>query len=243
MTMQLIDHLCETPREYLALDELALAKAETGELGETLRFWEPRGYFAVVGRAGIAADDCAIDECRRDGVTIERRISGGGTVLEGPGCVNYSLVLSYESDPSYRGLKGSYEAVLGPIARRFNAMGVAAAVLPVSDLAVDGKKISGNAQVRKKSYFLQHGTMLFDMDLAKVSRYLTHPSREPAYRRGREHDDFIANIPLSRLQIEDAIKDVFSVTDPAWRLGRADLERLNDLVEGKFATDAWRFMF
>jgi len=241
--MQLIDHLCKTPGEDLALDEFALMKAEAGELGQTLRFWEPRRYFVVLGRAGRASADCIIDVCRRDGVTIERRISGGGTVLQGPGCVNYSLVLSYESNPSYRDLRESYRAVLGPIAGRLNAMGVAAAVLPISDLAVEGKKISGNAQARKKRYFLHHGTFLVDMDLAEVSRYLRHPAREPVYRRGREHADFLTNIPLSRRQIEDVIKDVFPVTGPAWRPSRADIEGLKTLAEEKFEKKLWRLAF
>ena len=148
--MKIVRYHSTNPAELMALDELLLNKAEAGEIGETLRFWSPEEYFIVVGRSGRTAEDCFLDRCRCDNIRIIRRISGGGTVLQGPGCFNYSAVLSYDRDKSYSGVRSSYRKILGEIRdalkiKRFNAE-----FFPLSDIGLDTRKISGNAQARKR---------------------------------------------------------------------------------------------
>ena len=173
--MRLITHTPRTPEETIALDELLLKKAEEGEIGETLRFWEAEEYFIVVGRAGKTAEDCEISRCHNDGIKVIRRISGGGTVLQGPGCLNYSLILSYKENKEYGDINSSYCAILGGLAEELQKAGHNVKFMPISDLAIEGKKISGNAQARKRSFFLHHGTFMYDLDMEKVSSYLAHP--------------------------------------------------------------------
>jgi len=207
--MKLIENPAPTPEKNITMDEEFLVKAEAGEIGESLRFWEAKEYFVVIGRSGKAEEECRIDKCRRDGVKIIRRLSGGGTVLEGPGCLNYSVILSYERDDAFRNIRSSYRVILGGIARRLKAKGHDARFLPISDLAAAGRKFSGNAQARKKRYFLHHGTFLYDFDIEKVSRYLKHPPAEPDYRKGRAHGDFLANISESPENLMDIVKEEF----------------------------------
>jgi len=78
----------------------------------------------------------------------------------------------------------------------------------LSDIAVDNKKISGNAQARKKKYFLHHGTFLYDFDIGKIPYYLKYPPKEPNYRKNRSHSDFLTNIPLTPEQLKECIRDV-----------------------------------
>lgn len=242
--MKIVRYHSNDPAELIAMDELLLNRAEAGKIGETLRFWSPEEYFIVVGRAGRTSEDCFLDRCRRDGIKIIRRISGGGTVLQGPGCFNYSAVLSYDRDRSYSGVRSSYSKILGEIrdalkGKRFNAE-----FFPLSDIALDTRKISGNAQARKRKFFLHHGTFLHDFDVKKVSLYLRHPGIEPEYRQNRAHRDFLANIPISAVELEETLKEVFFVSRPrVWEPGQKDLGDLKDLVRQKFSQDEWNFAF
>src|SRR4029453_4269734 len=89
----LLDLTLPSPIENLALDEALLEDLEENKGTPVLRFWESDRYFVVLGRSSSLADDVHIDACQQDGVPILRRASGGGTVLQGPGCLSYAVVL------------------------------------------------------------------------------------------------------------------------------------------------------
>lgn len=241
--MYLIDYTVNSPQENIALDELLLLKAEAGEIGECLRFWEAREYFVVLGRAGKVEEECLVDGCRKAGIPIIRRVSGGGTVLQGPGCLNYSLILSYSSESAYRDINGSYRAVLEKICRELSSKGIVAEFKPICDVAVAGKKVSGNAQARKKKYFLQHGTFLHDFDIGRINACLKHPPKEPEYRKGRNHADFIANIPLSAEDLKECVTRAFPVLQGDQTLDKAYLAELSGLIDTKYAQDLWNKVF
>lgn len=240
--MKLIKYTTNIPEENIALDELMLLRAEKGREGEILRFWESSDYFIVLGRAGKNREECLLDACRKDNIKIIRRISGGGTVLQGKGCLNYSLVLSYLNGESKNDIKSSYLRVLNNIADTFKKEGISLEVLPISDMALGSKKVSGNAQARKKNYFLHHGTFLYDMDLSKIAKYLKHPPSEPDYRLGRTHSDFVANLPLAREKIEELILRAMPI-DGIIELDEEALVQLRSLVKEKYSQNEWNFQF
>lgn len=242
--MQLIQYKCKIPEENLALDELLLSEAETGRAGETLRLWESQEYFVVLGRAGKMNEECFIERCREDGVKILRRVSGGGTVLQGPGCINYSLILSYERDKTYRDITGSYRTILEKISAGFLEHGIQLEFLPVSDMAVSDNKVSGNAQARKKKFFLHHGTLLLSFDIGKIGCYLKHPKKEPDYRKKREHKEFLTNLDIGAEELKKVIEKIF-INDIKEILipGKDLLGRLKDLAYTKYASDEWNYMF
>ncbi|PWU11781.1 MAG: lipoate--protein ligase family protein [Verrucomicrobia bacterium] len=91
--MKFCDLTLPTPEENLACDEALLDMCEAVLEEGVLRFWEPKQYFVVVGYANQVATDVNITFCEAHGIPILRRCTGGGTVLQGPGCLNYSLVL------------------------------------------------------------------------------------------------------------------------------------------------------
>src|ERR1044071_8582092 len=92
--MHVLDLTLPSPAENLALDEALLDAAEAGQGGEVLRFWESPEYFVVVGYANKVDVEVNRVACESKGIPILRRCSGGGTVLQGPGCLNYTLILN-----------------------------------------------------------------------------------------------------------------------------------------------------
>jgi lipoate---protein ligase len=70
-----------------------------------------------------------------------------------------------------------------------------------SDLALAGRKVSGNAQRRTREAVLHHGTLLYAFDARRSERLLRRPLREPAYRAGRGDAEFLGNLPLTGAEI------------------------------------------
>ena len=196
--------------ENIFYDQILLQSAEDGKSGEVLRFWESKEFFVVLGRISRVKDDVKLDEVHNKHTRIIRRISGGGAVLQGPGCLNYALVLSFEVNPLLRNIRKSYEFILGKICRALNKLNVKVEFEPVSDIAVGGRKFSGNAQARKRKYMLHHGTILYKFPLELMEEYLTMPKDQPPYRKGRSHKDFLANINLDPWDIKQAIASEFT---------------------------------
>jgi len=225
----------KTPEENILLDEILFHLAENGALGETLRFWENKEPCIILGKIGKEEDDVFLERVYEDRIKIIRRCSGGGTVYQGQGCLNYSLVLSKENDKSLISLGQSYQVILSKIMAALKLVGVDAEFMPISDIALkmNHKKISGNAQKRGKSYILHHGTILYDLDLEKIERYLKIPQDVPCYRQGRSHRDFIANIPVGVEDLKSSIKNVFFVEQEDNHLTVIEEKMLQDFLKNK----------
>lgn len=140
--------------------------------------------------------DEAVDAaaCAADHVPVARRLTGGGTVVIGPGCLNFSLVLSLDQRPALREVGRSYQVLLAALATALAIPGLVRQGL--SDLALGDLKVSGNAQRRSRRALLHQGTLLGALDRPLMTRYLREPSRQPAYRARRPHGAFVTNLSL-----------------------------------------------
>jgi len=175
--------------------ELALLEAvETRPSGVLSHVWQADRPVVVVGRHGRIAADVFEEACRADDVAIVRRGSGGGTVVLNEGCVNYAVVLSLASRPELIDVAASFRFILETIAR---ALEIDRLSIAGTDLLLNGRKVSGNAQRRGRRAFMQHGTLLYQFDPAIATRYLKEPARQPAHRDGRRHTEFLGNLPLT----------------------------------------------
>ncbi|TGM01172.1 lipoate--protein ligase family protein [Leptospira jelokensis] len=132
---------------------------------------------------------------------IARRASGGGTVFHSlSGNINYSLYFNLEERKELFPVKDSYDHILGIISKSLSPQNIQSYPKGKSDLVLekDGvfKKISGNAQFRKRSCIVQHGTLILEESLiGKVAEVLHHPPEEPDYRKERTHKDFLTSLP------------------------------------------------
>jgi lipoate-protein ligase A len=212
--MQLLDLTLPALASNLALDEALLLEAEAGRVTEVLRFWEWQQPAVVLGSGSILTQDVNEAACRVDDVPIVRRSSGGGTVLLGPGCLCFSLILAYDRTPLVREIRPSYCYILE---RNREALG---GILPnlelagTSDLAAGGRKSSGNSQQRKRHHLLHHGTVLYGFDISRASRYLHMPVRQPDYRHGRDHTNFLCNLPVTAEDLKRRLADAWHAVAP-----------------------------
>src|SRR3974390_513739 len=115
--MQQLDLTLASAQENLALDEALLDACEQGKSTEVLRFWEPARHFVVVGYANHVATEVNVEVCRRYDIPILRRCSGGGTVLQGPWCLDFLLVLKIESESAVQTIPATNDYIMERHAR------------------------------------------------------------------------------------------------------------------------------
>jgi len=234
--MKLLDLSLSTAQKNLALEEALLEHCETTAT-ECIRFWESSGHFVVLGAGSPYKTDVNHPECERRGIPVLRRCSGGGTVIQGPGCLNYTFVLDRETRSGLDSIASTNEVVLGSIAKAMAICGTQGAQIKgYSDLTTGPLKFSGNAQRRRKRFVLFHGTILHSFDLDLISACLDTPEKMPDYREGREHRAFVTNIPVDARQLRNEIATLWDAQEPLMDWPAA---RTAELAVGRYADQAW----
>jgi len=239
--MKYLDLTFANPATNLACDEALLELYETNEADEAvLRVWEPRDHFIVLGHSNRLHSEVKFSACQRDQIPILRRVSGGGAVMQGLGCLNYCLVLNAQA-LRLRSIGAAFRYVLERHCRLISQLaGVQVCMQGSSDLTVAGRKFSGNAQYRKARYVLVHGTFLLNFDLSMIARYLGMPGKQPAYRQHRPHLEFITNLNLISAQVRDCIRDGWNAVE---KFSDVPLARMEALVKERYGREEWSKKF
>jgi len=230
-----LDLTLPTPADNLALDEALLLEAEAGNLGGVLRTWESPILAVVLGAGSVLAGDVDEAACRADGVPVLRRASGGGTVLIGPGCLCYSLVLDATlpqvSDPRRACLH-----IQTAVCTALRPLVGEAVILGSSDIGLGDRKFGGSAQRRLRRFLLFHGTVLYRFPIGLLARYLRPPRRQPAYRRQRGHEEFVINVPAEPESVKAALRSAWRADCP---LADWPAARTAELSATKYEAQGW----
>jgi lipoate-protein ligase A len=186
--------------------------------------------------AEVRADVCAARQ-----IPVLRRCSGGGTVVQGPGCLNYSLILNYSENGPLRNITSANQFIMERNRAALEQLtGKPVAIRGHTDLAIEGVKFSGNAQRRKKRSLLFHGALLLNFDLALISELLPMPSMEPDYRLHRSHQEFLQNLELPAFRVQAALQSAWNAVEP---ISDLPSETIASLARDKYATAAWNLKF
>jgi lipoate-protein ligase A len=239
--MKHCDLTLPTPEENLACDEALLESCEASGAGGVLRFWEASRYFVVVGYANQVATEVNLGFCRQHSIPVLRRCTGGGAVLQGPGCLNFSLVLPIQEEGPFHSIPATNEAILQKHRQVLSALLQA----PVekqghTDLAIGGLKFCGNSQRRRRHFLLFHGSFLLHLDIDLLEKILPLPSKQPQYRLNRSHKDFLVNLKAPSHGIKAALCQAWEATDGLSQIPFAHISRL---AEQKYKSDEWNLKF
>jgi len=250
--MHRLDLTLSTPAEYLAADEALLDWCETGQGDEMLLFWEPAEIFAVVGYANKVATEVNVPACTSRGIPILRRCSGGGTIVQMPGGLNYSLILRIIEGGPTRNISSAnqfimekncaaIQAAIGAPAPTVSVRGhTDLAILPHAASLITPRKIAGNSQRRRKHFLLFHGTLLLNCNLNFISELLRPPSLQPDYRNSRSHDEFVTNLKLPAEVVKAALVREWNA---ATELPHPPLEEIKKLAQEKYQSHEWNYKF
>ena len=235
--MKIYDYSFKSPEENLACDEALLDERESSGGGGVLRFWSSPVPFAVLGYSNAWKSE--VKNTRN--LRVLRRASGGGTVLQGPGCLNYALILKSSFSGPLEHIRSTNEYIMARQCRALSGLlGKGVQVQGHTDLTLGMLKFSGNSQRRKKTHILFHGTFLLDFDLALIGRFLKTPPKQPAYRDNRPHAKFVTNLGLSEKSVKEALRKEWNATET---LKKIPSDRISKLVEERYSRDEWNFKF
>lgn len=236
-----IDQSLDNPALDLAFDEALLDLADRGGSPPVLRVWEPSRPFVVMGYANRWRSEVDVAACRACDVPVFRRRSGGGTVLQAAGCLNYAVILPAGAAGPLVGIADTNRRVLerhrGALGR---LIGRPVAIRGDTDLVVDDRKFSGNAQRRGRRFVLMHGTFLLAMRFDVLDRFLPLPARRPAYRRDRPHADFLTNLSLQPGLVKDALREAWGASRQPFHAPLAEAARL---AEERYTRSDWTRRF
>jgi lipoate-protein ligase A len=247
--MQFLDLTFPTPAENLAADEALLDGCEAGHGGETLLFWEPREAFVVVGYANKIATEVNVAACAAKKIPIFRRCSGGGTVVQMPGGLNYSLILRISENGPTRSISSANKfimeknrAAIETLLPEFKIQNskFKISVRGHTDLCLGNLKFAGNSQRRRKNFLLFHGTLLLNCNLSLISELLLMPSLQPEYRASRSHEEFVTNLNLPATKFKAALAKEWKAIE---KFKNPPLEEFSKLAREKYATREWNFKF
>jgi len=153
----------------MALDEAILRMVIKKKSPNTLRFYKWRPSTASIGRNQSLSAEIDIKFANQKGFNVVRRITGGGAVFhDEEGELTYSIICPIKFLEYLGGNKvlDQFEIITQGIIAGLMIFGLTPEkdVIHCPAIMIEGKKFSGNAQVRKKGYILQHGTILLDLD-------------------------------------------------------------------------------
>ncbi|MDR0945559.1 MAG: lipoate--protein ligase family protein [Bifidobacteriaceae bacterium] len=245
-TFELIEDGPREPAMEMALDQVYAEALASGRRGPTLRFWQWASSAVVLGSFQSLSREVDLDAARLYGVTVVRRVSGGGAMFVEPGnTITYSLVVpgSLVDGLSFQ---ESYRFLDAWTVRALRSLGVRAEYQPINDIASPQGKIAGAAQKRlADGTVLHHVTMAYDIDAEKMVQVL-RIGQEKLAGKGtpsaqKRVDPVRRQTGLTRDEVVAAFIERFGSD---YRLERSaprpgELAKAEDLVKTKFGTREW----
>lgn len=175
-----------------------------------MRIYRPPGPMVVLGRGSKAEVELDMDACERDQIPVYRRRGGGCAVVLDPGNVIVSVALRIDG---IGGNQAHFDRISRWLIRGLDRIGLSGVRQDgISDLVLGDRKVAGASLYRPRGLLHYSVSLLVRPDLELIERYLAHPPREPEYRRGRPHAQFVRALldASSPLSLEDVVSGLGS---------------------------------
>ena len=232
--------LLETGYNTAALN-MAIDEALMESIGQmpVLRIygWQPPavsiGYFQSI------KEEVDLEKCNEIGIDVVRRLTGGGAVLH-----EFELTYSFITKQYPRNIMESYRWICEAVVISINRLGFDASFVPLNDIIVKGKKVSGSAQTRRNGVLLQHGTLLLGVDVDKMFCVLKVPSeklRDKIIKDVKERVTSLAGTTFDdmALSLKTNFATKFDANLLADSLSTEEISRARWLAERKYSSKEW----
>ena len=239
----------------MAIDEAILTARTTNRVPNTLRLYRWQPSAVSIGKNQNPHTELYVDNCRRLGVDIVRRISGGGTVFHSAKDeVTYSIIAQTSSIA--KDIPATYQRIYAAITDALRLLGVPADyntgdAKNCPNLTVNGKKISGSAQTIRKGTVLQHGTVLLNVDFTEMFTLLRVPWATSCMQVAAVAKRKITSIhetlghtvspETASNALVEGFKNAFGIQLSTGELTPYESELAERLCREKYATDEWNF--
>lgn len=187
----------------------------------------------VIGKFQNTLEEIDAAYAKERGITIVRRMSGGGTCYLDPGGIQFAIITKDLK------LEIEFERFERPVIDVLASLGVNAEMSGRNDILTAGKKISGNSQFRLGPVTVHHGTLLFDSDLDELQRATTPKEYKITSKAIKSVRERVTNI-REHLPVDMTIDEfknalVSAIADKVYEITEEDDRRIREIAEEKFA--------
>lgn len=203
----------ESPAMHVAIDDVLLGEVAAGRRPPSFRFWEWTQKAVVLGRFQSVRNEIDPAGADRNGVSLVRRISGGGAMFVEPGNTITFSVYAPASLVAGMSIVDSYAYLDAWLVDALVELGVAARYEPINDVTSAAGKIGGAAQIRRGAAVLHHVTMAYRMDPTVMTQVLRIGKEKLSDKGVRSAEKRVAplgdQLGLPREAIVDRLRDAF----------------------------------
>jgi len=236
----------------MAIDESIMLAIKEGRSQPTLRFYRWNPSAVSIGTFQSMQEEVDVDYCRANNIDVIRRITGGGAVYHDyEGEITYSIILPKGHRLAPDDILDSYRLLCSGIIKGLEYLGIQSEFKPINDIISGTKKISGNAQTRRHSCLLQHGTTIFDLDVELMFTVLKVPQEKISDKMISDIKERVTSVrsilgPSVSLQdLREALQYGFSealdIALVPGSLSNDEREKVEELRSQKYQADDWNF--
>jgi len=201
----------------------------------------------VVGKNQNTIEEIDSQYVEEKGISVVRRLTGGGAVFHDMGNVNYTIIQAHRE-----GLFSNYDYFTTMVRNFLKTLGVEAVLSGRNDLLIDGKKFSGNAQCVRHGRMMHHGTLMFSSDVKDISGALTPNQKKIESKGVKSVSSHVTNISTHMEHPESMDTERFMLRlyeyylknypeAVPYRLSQDDKDAIQKLVDEKYSTWAWNY--
>ncbi|MFX1415553.1 MAG: biotin/lipoate A/B protein ligase family protein [Promethearchaeota archaeon] len=248
--IRFLDLSVQNAYNNMAIDEAIMRSLREERVPPTLRLYRWNPSAVSIGTFQGMKEEVDLEYCSKNDIDYIRRITGGGAVYHDfNGEITYSIILPRRHRLAPDDIPESYGILCSGVVKGLEHLGIDAQFKPINDIIAGCKKISGNAQTRRHSCVLQHGTILLDLDVEVMFSILKVPQEKISDKMIADVKERVTSIrdllgcQVSMDELREALVAGFSeALNLELVSGDLTVEEMNlaaSLVHEKYATDEW----
>lgn len=202
----------------------------------------------LIGRNQNTISEINLDYVKANNIDVVRRLSGGGTVFNDLGNMNFTFITFRNT--SNQCIKNGFEKFALPVIHALKSLGIDATFNGRNDITIDGKKFSGNAQYFQKNKLLHHGTILYDCDMTKLSQALKSKAVKFKDKSVKSVSSRVTNIlpymetKMDLLEFREYLKNYIIKSnniEKIYTFNRRDIEKIEKIMKERFEAWEWNY--
>lgn len=241
--MKYIESCWTDPYYNLALEEYVFEKLDRSS--DWLILWQNFNTI-VIGKYQNTVEEINADYVREHGISVARRLSGGGAVYHDKGNLNYTIIVDKDENFDF-----NFRYFVQPLTQTLKQFGIEAEFSGRNDVMIDGKKFSGNSQYIKHNRIMHHGCIMLDSNLSsvadalKVKEIKTESKSTKSVRSRVTTINANAETPIPMETFKEALKKQIAAGNPVqeYSLTETDIAEIKKLRDEKYATWEWNYGF
>jgi lipoate-protein ligase A len=245
---RLIDTDVAEPHYTAALDEAILVERTSDNVPNTLHFYRRKPPAISLGYFQDPEEEVNIKLCKKAGVELLRRASGGGAIYTDEKQLIFAVAYK-ETTP--QSIVDSYKTIGDVLITTLSEFSLNAKFKPINDVLINGKKISGSAQTRKAGTILHHGTIIVDCDFENMTKYLKFSSEKNAKNSHKKITGRVTSLAMElgkapnmgdvKASLLNGFEKVFGVKIVNGSLTNSEKKLAAKLAQTKYGKEAWTY--